>query len=240
MPGGGSKSGRPNGEKQCLATRPSRLYVSGTAGCGGCHWYTHVAADAGRAAGARSGTPVRVQESAPAVGLALHNYHDAHSILPPGSIVLGPGEATTLSGWGWGAMLLPYYEQMSLYSKIDFGIGTAVGVNRSLTGNQLGILRCPSDSQPGQIVAAIPNHPSATIATGNYVGSEGVLKAMSSVRFSYITDGLSQTLFLGERAFQHSVNGSLDCTSSWCGIVSESDAYVFDSLPYVPRLHRDV
>ena len=168
------------------------------------------------------------------LALALHNYHDAHSILPPGSIVLGPGETTTLSGWGWGAMLLPYYEQMSLYSKIDFGIGTAVGANRAVTGHQLGILRCPSDSQRGQIVVPIPNHPSATIATGNYVGSEGVLKAMSSVRFSYITDGLSQTLFLGERAFQESVNGSLDCTSSWCGIVSESDVYVFDSLPYVP------
>ena len=61
------------------------------------------------------------------LALGLHNYHDAHSILPPGSIVLGPGETTTLSGWGWGAMLLPYYEQMSLYSKIDFETGLQSG-----------------------------------------------------------------------------------------------------------------
>lgn len=185
-----------------------------------------------REAARRSSCKSQVRQLA----LALHNYHDAHNILPPGSIAVGPGEPMTLSGWGWAAMLLPYYDQVPLYSKIDFGAGTAVGANRALIGSQLGILRCPSDSQPDQMTVAIPNHPSARIATGNYVGSEGVLRAMSSVRFSFITDGLSQTLFLGERAFQASVNGSLDYTSSWCGIVSESDVYVFDSLPYVPPL----
>lgn len=164
--------------------------------------------------------------------LALHNYHDAHTILPPGSLVLGPS-FMTMSGWGWGAMLLPYYEQTPLYSQLNFNAGTAVGGNRSLIGVRLGIMQCPSDPQPDQLTVQIPSHPDTAIATGNYVGCEGMLSAMSNVRFGHVTDGLSQTLLLGEREFLPSVNGSLSYTSAWSGIVSESDVYVFDSLPHV-------
>lgn len=166
------------------------------------------------------------------LALALHNYHEAHSILPPGSIVFGPS-FMTLSGWGWSAMVLPYYDQAALYSRINFNYGTAVGGNRAIIGSPLPFLQCPSDTQPGQIPVQIPGHPDAIVATGNYVGSEGVLRAMSDTRLSAVTDGLSQTLLVGERTFQPSLNGYCAYTSGWCGIISESDIYIFDSTPYV-------
>ena len=40
------------------------------------------------------------------IGIALHTYHEAHSILPPGSIKSG-GTLARETGWGWGAMILP-------------------------------------------------------------------------------------------------------------------------------------
>jgi prepilin-type processing-associated H-X9-DG protein len=98
------------------------------------------------------------------------------------------------------------------------------------------MMQCPSDSQPDQITVPISGHLDATIATGNYIGSKGVLSAISHVRFADITDGLSQTLFVGERVFHSSVDGSLAFTSSWCGIVSETDVYVFTSTPYAMPL----
>ena len=54
-------------------------------------------------------------------GLALHNYHDLHQILPPGSITVGPA-FLPFSGWGWQALTLPQVEQSSLYGQIDFSV----------------------------------------------------------------------------------------------------------------------
>ena len=65
------------------------------------------------------------------LGLALHNYHDTHLVFPPGSYVLGSASPVQ-SGWGWGAMILPYLDQSPLYQRIDFNIGTAVGGNLDL------------------------------------------------------------------------------------------------------------
>ena len=47
------------------------------------------------------------------IGLALHNYHDAHGVLPPG-YVYQPGYAT--GGFGWASMILPYMEQTPLFN----------------------------------------------------------------------------------------------------------------------------
>jgi len=62
------------------------------------------------------------------VGLALQNYHGTHGCFPPGSYVMGPSFPMQ-SGWGWGAMILPFIDQTALYELIDFGHGTAVGGN---------------------------------------------------------------------------------------------------------------
>jgi len=166
------------------------------------------------------------------LALALHNYHDMHSCLPSGSIVRGPSLAP-LSGWGWGAMILPSLEQGALYARCDFSTNNAVGTNREAIRLGLAVMRCPSDPAPDSVDVELPGHPGASTATGNYVGCEGFLSGLSSVKFGAVTDGLSMTLLLGERNFSPSVNGSLPFTSAWCGIVTEADGYVFTSRPHL-------
>lgn len=175
---------------------------------------------------------VQCQSQMKQLGLALHNYHEQHGVLPSAALVIGPSFAT-FSGWGWGAMILPQIEQAPLYARIRFEQGTAVGVNRGVIPTPLAIWRCPSDTQPTTVSIAIDGHPDATAASGNMVASHGMLSPLSSVKFSDVTDGLSNTLLLGERVFQPSMNGSLMSTSSWCGVVSETDAYAFTSMPWV-------
>src|SRR5205809_5891458 len=56
------------------------------------------------------------------IGLALHNYESARRGFPPGFIsnaaaINGPG---TGPGWGWGAFILPYLEESSVFQQIDF------------------------------------------------------------------------------------------------------------------------
>lgn len=175
---------------------------------------------------------VQCQQNLRQLGLALHNYHDVHQILPPGALVIGPA-FRTLSGWGWGAMILPQVDQSALYSRVNFDLGTAVGPNRDVIPSPLSIWRCPSDSQPVNVTVPIPGHADAMVATGNAVGNHAVLSALSRLKFADVTDGQSQTLLLGERVFIPSVSGSLMFTSAWCGYVSEVDVYVFTSTPYV-------
>ena len=64
------------------------------------------------------------------LGLALHMYHEVHRCFPPGSYVMGPSFPMQ-SGWGWGAMALPYIEQSAIYEQINFGLGTGLGGNLS-------------------------------------------------------------------------------------------------------------
>jgi prepilin-type N-terminal cleavage/methylation domain-containing protein/prepilin-type processing-associated H-X9-DG protein len=166
------------------------------------------------------------------LGLALHNYHDAHSILPPGAIVMGPGLLPVFSGWGWGALILPMTDQAPLYGRIDFNVWTAVGVNEPLLQQGLPVWRCPSDPSDESIAVTVGSYPTTQVATGNYCGSTGMLGPLSAVRFAQVTDGLSQTLMTGERVNQPLAPGNPPFTSSWCGIVSKPDQYVFNSMPY--------
>ena len=52
------------------------------------------------------------------LGLAMHNYHDVYSVLPPGGDVLADGSAKH----GWYTRLVPYLAASDLYSRIDFNL----------------------------------------------------------------------------------------------------------------------
>jgi prepilin-type N-terminal cleavage/methylation domain-containing protein/prepilin-type processing-associated H-X9-DG protein len=167
------------------------------------------------------------------LALALHSYHEQKNVLPSGSYVIGPSFAT-LSGWGWGAMILPQVDQGALYNTLDFNIGTAVGANRSRISTPIPLWKCASDPVETAIDVELSGHPNALVSTGNYAGVTAMLSAMSNVRFRDVTDGLSQTLMVGERIHQPRTSSSLAFTSSWIGMIAEVDLYVFNSIPYAP------
>jgi prepilin-type N-terminal cleavage/methylation domain-containing protein len=156
------------------------------------------------------------------VGLAMCNYADAVSTLPPGR-----------KGWGWGTwqmFILPYLDQQPLYNAYNQlgdslndvtldGLLLYVGpVNETVTTTRLNTLTCPSD---------VPNAPLEEVTSHNYacnygntdqyqdpdifgllfggapftdIGADptGATPGQRTVRFADIIDGVSNTLLAAE------------------------------------------
>ena len=165
--------------------------------------------------------------------VALHNYHEAHSILPPGSINIGSA-FRPFSGWGWGAMILPQVEQSPLHQRIDFSVNNAVGSNRNIINTPIPFWLCPSDPSPNETTAKSSTGDSVQIAAGSYLGVEPMLAELSTTTFSTITDGLSQTFLVGESVYDFDDTFGDERTSSWIGKVTFENEWVNDSIPHFP------
>jgi prepilin-type N-terminal cleavage/methylation domain-containing protein/prepilin-type processing-associated H-X9-DG protein len=147
------------------------------------------------------------------IGLACHHYHDSYRCLPPGYFAAASYPETT-PGWGWGAYLLPYLEQEPLYRQISFT--QPMQQNPAVIGTMLKVFLCPSDLPPPQpfaitdgtlepIVSAAPSSYAASVGDDNSEADaptgNGVFYRNSKIRFADITDGLSNTTILGDRAW---------------------------------------
>lgn len=152
------------------------------------------------------------------LGLALHNYESAHKRLPSGYISrFSSTGVDTGPGWGWAAMLLPQLEQNSAYQTIDFSIGIESAVNSAVRVSNFPVFLCPSDdaalSWPARQYDPITGarlNVVCNVGSSNYVGmfgisepgvdGEGIFFRNSKVSFADITDGLYQTIAIGERS----------------------------------------
>lgn len=170
--------------------------------------------------------------------LAFHNYHDQWNLFPPGLVTMGNWAATSncpegqCGSWTWGAYILPYCEQGSLYETLR---PTMVPADAAIQPNDvyqtvqrpLAVFRCPSDTGPNtnseRKVPRIGATGNADCTSGcvevflaNYVGSNNSydlnrvdqfngFSCYSSKRckgMKHVTDGTSNTFALGERAWQ--------------------------------------
>ncbi len=149
------------------------------------------------------------------IGLALHNYHDSNGSLPPGYFASGPyvdGKNDTTPGWGWATYILPYLEQGNLSKEF---IPNQPVQNFAGIQTMLKLYLCPSDIYP-TVPFAVPNTLGATTAVAapsSYAAccgddqsdtaapmGNGVFYRNSRTRLTDITDGTSQTIFIGDRA----------------------------------------
>jgi prepilin-type N-terminal cleavage/methylation domain-containing protein/prepilin-type processing-associated H-X9-DG protein len=162
------------------------------------------------------------------IGLALHGYHDAKKILPPGYLATSPfvdGATDTAPGWGWGAFILPYLEQGSVHRQLDF----SEPVQKSAAiQTMLAVYQCRSDVLPSSAFS-VPDgfgNPLCLAAASSYaacVGGDesdtfgpsglGILYRNSRTRMTDITDGTSNTILIGERAWANA-NGI------WAGAIN--------------------
>jgi len=103
---------------------------------------------------------------------------------------------------GWLARLLPYLDERIIYHKIDFAAGAYDRKNDPVRDIRIPIFVCPSDPP----VSSAPE-----IASSNYAGchndvekpidvdNNGVLFLNSALAPDDVTDGLSHTIFSGEK-----------------------------------------
>lgn len=97
------------------------------------------------------------------IGLAIHNYHDAHKVFPPGET--SNWRDDPLYGHGPGVDLLPYIDQANVYNRFNLSMSTWVC--------------CGGDTDPihnAAIATIIPAYicPSSTAAkTANYTNFAG-------------------------------------------------------------------
>jgi prepilin-type N-terminal cleavage/methylation domain-containing protein len=167
---------------------------------------------------------LQCQNNLKQIGVAIHNYAGRLKTLPPGYLDNNQDPTSDAStdqgpGWGWASLLLNDLEQAPLYSQIDFTktVGAA-----PVSQTPLEIFICPTDN-PFDVFTVYKT--SAVVAHSNYVAVNGVKETSNypgtnngvflrnrRLRLAEVTDGLSNTLFIGERNGGHS-------RTTWTGAV---------------------
>ncbi len=135
--------------------------------------------------------------------LAVQNYEMSFRVYPPGTINdTGPIQNLP-QGYhhNWVSQLLPFFEEQNIYNHIDFQVGVYDDKNLAVREAPVMILACPSSSFRGEDIfmtnyAGCHNDRDTPIDKDNH----GVFFLNSSIRPLDITDGVSHTLFISEKA----------------------------------------
>jgi prepilin-type N-terminal cleavage/methylation domain-containing protein/prepilin-type processing-associated H-X9-DG protein len=155
------------------------------------------------------------------LGLAFHNYEGANGKFPASYIFQGP----PLVSYNWGSVLLPYFEQDNLFKQYDFtGLFVTPG-NQAVISTPLKVMQCPAAPANRQYNFTLPAGTVPGVPTLNWQASaadygvtsgvlgrflsfnnlstadeHGLLQVNSPARVGDVSDGLSNTILLGEIA----------------------------------------
>jgi len=172
---------------------------------------------------------VKCKNNLKQIGLALHSYYGRKGKLPPGyQTQVAPDNSDQGPGWGWASLLLDDLEQSNLKGEITFTSQISDPVNAAARTTSLPVFTCPSEPLGGTTFTVVDSSGNAIcdVARGNYLAMNGVLGVSSDafdnngvflrnhpMRLGDISDGLSNTLFVGERCSNMS-------DSTWTGAVT--------------------
>lgn len=186
------------------------------------------------------------------LGLGLLSYESALKRLPSGYIsnindpTAFPGSLDAAPGWGWGALVLPYIEQQSLANQLQWTLplwhsGNAVAVQTRVAT----FLNPAATNYEGLTEVKDANgNVAARLGKSHYVANagqdepwgyvppllhwhqvaSGPFYRNSRTRLADVTDGLSNTVFLGEH--------TTVSDKTWVGVVPGSE-----SCPRDPHRH---
>jgi prepilin-type N-terminal cleavage/methylation domain-containing protein len=143
------------------------------------------------------------------IGLALHNYLDAYSRLPPSYCVV-PGVTTTVGGqWSFRARILPFLEQAGLQGLINWDL--AYSAQLDVATKRVGVFLCPSERNDVVRVnpaTGVPRDYPANYAVNfgtwkiydptNGSGGNGAFHPNSNFTTAAFSDGTSNTLCVAE------------------------------------------
>lgn len=186
------------------------------------------------------------------IGLAIHNYHDTHKVIPFGSPGNKPATPNFPIAGTWGSFILPFLESGNHYDLFDFNVPMAHANNVTAVTTFVAGYLCPSDvgraeaildnraggttyDNPARAMGmwymgcmgpthmdSCPYCPDSTTPSttswccrGNNFGSSagggfqpGDYQGMfgrhnKTITFADVTDGLSNTLMVGESLPKH-------------------------------------
>lgn len=185
------------------------------------------------------------------IGLAMMNYESTYKRFPSGyvdNMTISPIDSSATSnpdpviGWGWGALILPYLEQEPLYKSIPINSiamsdssAAAIAFRKTVIKGFL----CPSDDTGINTFTISGTGGNFELAKSSYAGVNGqaeladfdtalglgMLIRGRGVSIAEVTDGLSNTLFVGERSSKSAKNatGTLPGICSWVGALPGGD-----------------
>jgi prepilin-type N-terminal cleavage/methylation domain-containing protein/prepilin-type processing-associated H-X9-DG protein len=134
------------------------------------------------------------------IGVALHNYHDAHLVFPPAyvgdptatgtinGVTFPDGNANGPTGFAWGALLLPQLEDENLRRRFNMKVACWAPENLPVAKTRVDVFLCPSASggsegfvlDKGQgdawnpTMSATPFNPELFFAHSHYVTNAGI------------------------------------------------------------------
>ncbi|MCA9007628.1 MAG: DUF1559 domain-containing protein, partial [Planctomycetaceae bacterium] len=119
------------------------------------------------------------------IGLALHNYHETHGILPPGGTLTIDGAPSQ----SWETFILPFMGEAPLYNKIDFDYAWNSPANQGIFTNEMPFYLNPNIEEKVSPEGLPLSH---------YVGNELLMSPNHGDRFRQVKDGLAYTIMAFE------------------------------------------
>jgi prepilin-type processing-associated H-X9-DG protein len=151
------------------------------------------------------------------LGLALQTYQATFTVLPPGCVDAGGplADVDEEDRMSWIVSILPSMEQGAVFSALNFSLNAYDVGNQTSRMSSMATLLCPSSNvwltrSPTMPWTFLP--PEGKEGLTSYVGchhddeapidvdNSGLLFRNSRIRPIDVTDGLSQTILLGESA----------------------------------------
>ena len=119
------------------------------------------------------------------IGLALHSYHETHSLFPPGG-TLTHDEKPYLS---WQTFILPFIDQAELYNQLNHNYPWNHPINQSIFKTEIPLYLNPV---VGETISA------DGLGLSHYVGNQYVMFANSNLRIRDFRDGAANTILAVE------------------------------------------
>jgi type II secretory pathway pseudopilin PulG len=172
------------------------------------------------------------------MGLAMHNHHEALNLYPSGYQVnfAGAGYVDAAPGWGWGTQLLPYLEQDNLHRQLRLDLPCWDPANAAAAKTPLKVFLNPAapNNGPTMKVKGAGGTVMAEFGLSHYVANNGQDECWaydiadqsgipgtgpffrnSKTKSGTVTDGLSNTIFLGEH--------TTVSDKTWVGVVPDAE-----------------